>query len=114
MARFRRSPRPARPVPPPEEEARPLRRRSQPFRPHGTVALFWFAVFFVLFGLVLIAPGLVRIWREIPTGPEQQQAAYEYAREAVRPRLLVVFLLALGAAALGVARGLLPGAGSRT
>ncbi len=111
-------PRPA-PKPPPGpsrsgEDPRPLRRRSQPFRPHGTVALLWFAIFFVVFGLVLIAPGLVRIWRELPTGPEQQQAAFEYAREAVRPRLLLVFLLALAAAAVGVARGLLPGARGRS
>ncbi len=112
MARARRSPKPKQDLPPADGSRSP-RRRSAPFRPHGTIALFWFAVFFVVFGLLLVAPGLVRIWREVPTGPEQQQEAFDYAREAVRPRLILVFLLALAAAAVGVARGLLPGARGR-
>lgn len=89
--------------------APPPRRRSQPFRPHGTLALMWFGFFFVVYCLALIAPALWPVLRDVAPGPEQQQLAEEVAREAIRGRLLLAFLAALATAALGAWLKILPG-----
>jgi hypothetical protein len=59
--------------------------------------------------MLLVMPELMKVLETVPTGPKQEAAAYEVAREAVRPRLLVAFALALATTALGTHFKKLPG-----
>lgn len=83
--------------------------RPQPFQPRFTLGLFYLAGFFFLYSLVLIAPELWQVLQTVPTGPEQEQAAAEAAREAIRGRLLVVLLAALATTTIAGKAGWLPG-----
>ena len=83
--------------------------RPQPFQPRFTVGLFYLAGFFFLYCLVLIAPELWQVLQAVAPGPEQEQAAAEAARKAVRGRLLPALLAALVTTALGGKAGWLPG-----
>ena len=66
-------------------------------------------MFFLAWCMALVLPELMEVLETVPTGPEQEEAAYELAREAVRPRLYVAFALGLGTTALGAYYKLLPG-----
>ncbi len=83
--------------------------RPQPFQPRFTVGLFYLAGFFVLYCLALIAPELWQVLQTVAPGPEQEQAAADAARKAIRGRLLLALLAALVTTALGGKAGWLPG-----
>ena len=87
----------------------PRSSRPPPFQPRFTVGLFYLAVFFFLYCLVLIAPDLWHVLRTVEPGPAQEQAAAEVAREAVRGRLLLALMASLATTALGGKAGWLPG-----
>jgi hypothetical protein len=70
--------------------------------------LYLFAFFF-LYCLLLVAPELVEVARSHPPGPDQEAAAREAARRAMRPRLPVAFGLALATVAIAGHLGKLPG-----
>ncbi len=83
--------------------------RPQPFQPRFTVGLFYLAGFFFLYCLALIAPALWQVLQTVAPGPEQEQAAADAARKAIRGRLLLALLAALVTTALGGKAGWLPG-----
>jgi hypothetical protein len=57
----------------------------------------------------LIAPELWQVYRTMPPGPEQEQAAAEAARQAIRGKLLLALFAALATTAIGGRVGWLPG-----
>ena len=71
--------------------------------------MLYLLVCFFAFGLLLVAPELLEILREVPPGPEQQKLAEEAVREAIRPRLPVAGALALLTTVLGSYYKVLPG-----
>ncbi|MBW2273189.1 MAG: hypothetical protein JRG96_07950 [Deltaproteobacteria bacterium] len=71
--------------------------------------MFYLLFFFFAFGLLLVAPELLEILRDVPPGPEQQTLAEEAVHAAIRPRLPVAAALALLATALGGYYQVLPG-----
>lgn len=83
--------------------------RPPPFQPRFTLSLFYLAAFFVLYCLVLVSPALLEVLRTVPHGPDQQQAATEAARQAIRGKLLFALLAALASVAIGGRTGWLPG-----
>jgi hypothetical protein len=79
------------------------------FQPRFTLSvLYVFAVFFV-YCLLLIAPELYEVWRSMPPGPEQQEAAQRAAQEAIASRLWLAFLAAVVTILLAARANLLPG-----
>ncbi len=86
------------------------RRMPPPPRPVTTMALVWFAAFFFLYGLLLVAPTLLRATATLPPGPEAQEAVRLAVRDAIRPKLPIAFGAALVTTALGLRARLLPGA----
>jgi ABC-type phosphate transport system permease subunit len=89
----------------------PPRRRPRraTLRPRFTLSLFYLFLFFMLYGLLLVSLDLYEVWRTLPPGPEQQEAAREVAREAVQGRLWMPLLAALVTTGLGIYAGVLPG-----
>lgn len=88
----------------------PTRRRAAPFRPRFTIALFYLVGIFVLYSLLLAAPGLIEVYETIPPGPEQQAAAEHATQDALRaPRIWIVAGLTLITTAIGTRTGWLPG-----
>ena len=83
------------------------------FRPRFAIGLFYFFVFFMLAGLLMILPELLDVLERVPPGPEQQEAAKEVARNAMGGKLGLAFLAALGATALGAYFEVLPGLAAR-
>jgi hypothetical protein len=83
--------------------------RPPPFQPRFTVGLFYLAGFFFLYCLVLIAPDLWHVLRNVEPGPAQERAAEEVARVAIRGRLLLAPMAALATTAIGSKAGWLPG-----
>ena len=77
--------------------------------PHATLAILYLFAFFLLYCAVLVAPALWQVLTSVPTGPEQQAAAEQVARDTLRPRLLFAFLAALASVAVGTWKRLLPG-----
>jgi hypothetical protein len=59
--------------------------------------------------MALALPALWDVLHSMPPGPEQQAAAEQAAREAVRGRLLPAFLLALASLVAGIRFQVLPG-----
>lgn len=97
---------------PPLPDPLPVRRRPEPFRPTFTLTLLYFALFCLLYGLLLVLPALWPLLSQpTPAGSEQavQQQASAIAREAIRGRLGVMVLAALATTGLGVWAGVLPG-----
>lgn len=86
-------------------------RRSPPaaFQPRFTLGLLYFALFFLVFALLFVLPELMEVASAVPPGPQQQEIARETARQAIRPHLPVVVVLALLATGLGIYTGWLPG-----
>jgi hypothetical protein len=78
-------------------------------RPRFTLGMLYLFGFFFLFCLVLVLPALFEVFRSMPPGPEQQQAAHEAAREAAGGKLGLAFALATAATGIGMFRGWLPG-----
>jgi ABC-type sulfate transport system permease component len=90
-------------------EERPGVRPRATFQPRITISLLYFLMFFVAILWLIALPALLEVAQTVPPGPEQQEAAREAARAAVRPRLLAAFLLALAFTAIGIYTGWLPG-----
>ena len=71
------------------------------------------AGFFAFFIAIFVMPELLRLLREMPPGPEQQEMAKQIAKQAAQPRLLYAFGAALGTVALGARLQILPGLRAR-
>jgi hypothetical protein len=80
------------------------------FAPRFTVAILYLFGFFFVYCFLLVAPELWSVWRHLAPGPEQQQAAREAAQRALQPRLWIAFAAAVASVAIGLHRGVLPGA----
>lgn len=87
----------------------PPPRSGAAFRPRFTLTILYFFAFLLLFCAALAAPALLEVLRQLPPGPEQENAAREAARRAVGPRLPIAALAALATTAVGVVGRLLPG-----
>ena len=89
----------------------PEPRRSRPptFQPRFTLSLLYLFGFFLLYCLLFVAPDLYEVMQNVPTGPEQQQAAQEAARQAIRPRLPYALAAALATTVVAGRAGWLPG-----
>ena len=83
--------------------------RPPPFQPRFTLGLFYLAGFFILYCLAVVAPELWHVLHSMPPGPEQERAAADAAREAIRGRLLLALMAALATTAIGGRAGWLPG-----
>ena len=70
--------------------------------------MYFLMFFFAILWLIALPP-LLEVARTVAPGPEQQEAAREAARTAVRPRLLAALGLALFVTGLGIYTGWLPG-----
>ena len=90
-------------------QSRESRQPGPQYRPVALLGMLYFGVFFLAWCMRLVMPELMEVLETIPPGPDQEAAASEAAREAVRPRLLVAFALALGTTALGAHFKWLPG-----
>lgn len=88
---------------PPSARARGASR----FRPRFTLTLLYVFLFTLLYGLVFVAPSLWQVWRTLPPGPAQQEAARDAAHAAVHLRLAL--FAAIGTTALGAWARVLPG-----
>jgi len=87
----------------------PARRRAPPFRPLFTLTIAYFAGFFLLFCLLIVAPTLVRVAREGEPSEEMQARAQSAAHDAIQGKLPLAFLGALVATGIGVYARALPG-----
>jgi hypothetical protein len=92
----------------------PPRSRPPTFQPRFTLGLFYLFAFFALYCLLAVSPELYQVMRALPPGPEQERAAQEIARIAIRPRLPFALLGALVTVLAGARSGLLPGLRPRT
>ena len=79
------------------------------FQPRFSLGLIYLFGFFFFYCLILIAPSLIAILKTVPTGPEQQQAAEQIAREVIRPKLWIAFGLSAITTVAGAHYRLLPG-----
>jgi len=82
-------------------------RGASRFRPRFTLTLLYVFVFTVVYGLVFVAPALWEVWRTLPPGPAQQEAARQAAHDAVHLRLAL--FAAIATTALGAWARVLPG-----
>ena len=87
----------------------PIRRRPPAYRPTALLGILYFAVIFFVIGLLLVMPELMKVLETVPPGPEQQELANRVAHEAIRPRMPIALVLAVGVTALGGYFGILPG-----
>ncbi len=96
---------------PPGSKERPAyyRKVGTTFQPRFTLGILYLFGFFSVYCLLLIAPSLLEVLETVPTGPEQQQAAEEVAREVMRPRLWIAVLLSAMSTVLGAHYRVLPG-----
>ncbi len=93
----------------PTPAPRPLPPRRTTFQPRFTLGLLYVVVFFLVYAMLLVAPELIEVWREVPPGPEQEEVAKEVARQAARPRLPIALAAAVVTTALGTYARILPG-----
>jgi hypothetical protein len=102
-------------MPPPGSEQRPAyyRKVGATFQPRFTLGILYLFGFFFVYCLLLVAPSLLEVLETVPTGPEQQQAAEQVAREVVRPRLWIAVLLSALTTVLGAHYRVLPGMRAR-
>ena len=87
----------------------PARRRAPSFRPVFSLTLAYFAGFFLLFCLLIVAPALVQVARQGAPSEEMQARAQSAAHDAIQGRLPLAFIGALVATGLGVYARALPG-----
>ena len=87
----------------------PRRSRPPTFQPRFTLSLLYLFGFFLLYCLLFLAPELYEVMQNVPTGPEQEQAAQEVARQAVRPRLPYALAAALATTVVAARARWLPG-----
>jgi ABC-type sulfate transport system permease component len=95
----------ASPKPPPAY----YRKVGPTFQPRFSLGILYLFAFFFLYCLFLIAPSLMAVLETVPTGPEQQQAAEDVAREVIQPRLWIAVVLSAVTTVAGAHFHLLPG-----
>jgi ABC-type uncharacterized transport system permease subunit len=98
---------------PPRERPPYYRKVGTTFRPRFTLSVLYLFGFFFLYCLLLVAPSLWEVLRTVPTGPEQQEAAQQVAREVIRPRLWIAVVLSAVTTILGAHYRVLPGIAPR-
>ena len=86
-----------------------MRRRAPPFRPVFSLTLAYFAGFFLLFCLLIVAPALVEVAREGEPSPEMEARAQIAAHDAIQGRLPLAMIAALVATGIGAYARVLPG-----
>jgi len=91
----------------------PRRSRPPTFQPRFTLSLLYLLGFFLLYGLLFVAPEIYEALQNVPASPEQEEAAKEalrqVVRQAVRPRLPYALAAALATAVAAARAGWLPG-----
>ncbi|HME73894.1 MAG TPA: hypothetical protein VKM54_29140 [Myxococcota bacterium] len=87
----------------------PTRRRAPPFRPLFSLTLAYFAGFFLLFCLLIVAPALVQVAREGEPSEQMQVRAQSAAHDAIQGRLPLALIGALVLTGIGVYARALPG-----
>ena len=98
-----------KPPVPSDDPYKHLGRRPPAFRPNFTLSILYLVVFFLLFAFALILPSMLEVLAEVPAGPEQEQVAYEVARQVARPRLLLAIALSIATVTIGSYYKVLPG-----
>jgi len=88
---------------------RPARRRAPPFRPRFSLTLAYFAGFFLLFCLLIVAPALLQVARVGVPSEEMEARAESAAHDAIQGRLSLAFIAALVVTGLAVYARALPG-----
>ena len=83
--------------------------RTPTFQPRFTLSLLYLFGFFLLYCLLFVAPELYDVLQNVPPGPEQEEAAREVARRAIRPRLPFALAAALVTTVVAARAGWLPG-----
>jgi len=86
----------------------PSRPRPAP-RPWITLGILYLFGFFAFYCVALVTPALWHLVTALPTGPAQQEAAMEVARDTIRPWLPIAFAAALATTGWGMHKRLLPG-----
>ena len=79
------------------------------FQPRFTLSMLYLFGFFFLYCLMLVAPSLLNVMQTVPSGPEQEAAAEQVAREVMRPRLWIAMVLSALTTVLGAHFERLPG-----
>jgi len=79
------------------------------FEPRFTLSIFYLFGFFFFFCMLLVSPALLDVWRNVPPGPAQEEAARTVAQEVVRPRMWIAGVLTVVATVGGVYYRVLPG-----
>ncbi len=87
----------------------PRRSRPPTFQPRFTLSLLYLFGFFLLYGLLFMAPELYEVLQNVPIGPEQEQAAQEITHQVVRPRLPWALAASLVTTVAAARAGWLPG-----
>jgi hypothetical protein len=90
-------------------DGKPRGRARATFQPRITISLLYFLMFFFAILWLIALPALLEVARNFSPGPEQQEAATQAVRTAVRPWLLAALGLALVVTGLGIYTGWLPG-----
>jgi hypothetical protein len=85
------------------------RRDGAAFQPRFTLTILYFAAFFLLYALFLVAPALLDVARRVPPGPELQAASFEAARGALSRRFPIALVASIATLALGIFARVLPG-----
>lgn len=79
------------------------------FEPRFTLSILYLFGFFFLYCMLLVSPALIDVLQNVPTGPEQEEAARRVAQETIRPRLWIAGLGAALTTVGGVYYRVLPG-----
>jgi hypothetical protein len=79
------------------------------FEPRFTLSVIYLFVFFFLWCMLLIAPALMDVLQNVPTGPAQEEAAKRVAQETIQPRMWIAGLGSAVSTVAGVYYRVLPG-----
>lgn len=85
------------------------RKTGTTMEPRFTLSILYLFGFFFVYCLVLVAPALLEVLRDVPTGPAQEEAARAAAQEVIRPRLWIAAAASTVTTLLGVYYRALPG-----
>ncbi len=80
-----------------------------PFEPRFTLSILYLFGFFFVYCLLIVLPALIDVLQNVPTGPEQEEAAKRAAQEAIRSRLWIAGVLSTLTTVGGVYYQALPG-----
>jgi len=96
-------------VPHPDPPPPYYRKKGATFEPRFTLSILYLFGFFFIYCIVIVAPALLDVLREVPPGPEQEEAARVAAQEVIQPRLWIAFAASVLTTIAGVYYKALPG-----